>query len=96
MENHPTDIIAARVSAKLLLFRKKLILTLMNVECVIEMKAKNRAEVAIIGGTGVYDPEVIEDSGEIEIYTPFGPPSAKVTIGTYKGQRIAFAVSSGS
>lgn len=54
------------------------------------MSENNLAEVAIIGGTGVYDPEIIEDSSQIKVYTPFGSPSDLVTIGKYGEKRIAF------
>jgi 5'-methylthioadenosine phosphorylase len=69
---------------------KKLFTPSGNLVRVIEMKKDDRAEIAVIGGTGVYDPEIIEDSREVEVHTPFGPPSAEVTLGTYKGQSIAF------
>lgn len=46
------------------------------------------AQFAVIGGTGVYDPAVLEDSQERIIKTPFG--EAKATIGLYQGKRIAF------
>ncbi len=48
------------------------------------------AEIGVIGGTGVYDPEVIEDAREVKVYTPYGAPSDLVTLGTYKGRSIAF------
>jgi 5'-methylthioadenosine phosphorylase len=54
------------------------------------MTEKRQAEIAIIGGTGVYDPEIIEDAREAKIYTPYGAPSDLITLGTYKGRRIAF------
>lgn len=49
---------------------------------------ENHADYAIIGGTGVYDPAVLESSSEVTVETPYGP--AKATIGEYKGKRIAF------
>jgi 5'-methylthioadenosine phosphorylase len=49
-----------------------------------------KAEIGIIGGTGVYDPEIIEDAHEVKVYTPYGAPSSLVTLGTYKGRAIAF------
>ncbi len=55
-----------------------------------------KAEIAIIGGTGVYDPEIIEDAREVKIYTPFGAPSDLVTLGTYKGRSLAFIPRHGS
>ncbi len=49
-----------------------------------------RAEVAIIGGSGLYDPEILEDVEEIKVYTPYGPPSDNIILGTLKGRRVAF------
>lgn len=46
------------------------------------------ADFAIIGGTGVYNPALLEDSETHVIETPFG--SAQVTLGTYHGKQIAF------
>ena len=34
------------------------------------------AEIGIIGGTGIYDPGLLEDSKELSIETPYGAPSA--------------------
>ncbi|MCW3990332.1 MAG: S-methyl-5'-thioadenosine phosphorylase [Candidatus Bathyarchaeota archaeon] len=48
------------------------------------------AEIGVIGGTGVYDPEVIEDAREVKVYTPYGAPSDLVTLGTYEGRSVAF------
>jgi 5'-methylthioadenosine phosphorylase len=49
-----------------------------------------RAEIGIIGGTGVYDPQFIENSEEINMHTPYGAPSDCVTIGELKGRNVAF------
>jgi 5'-methylthioadenosine phosphorylase len=54
------------------------------------MTEERSAEVAVIGGTGVYDPEIIEDAREVKVYTPFGAPSDLVTLGVYGGRDIAF------
>lgn len=48
------------------------------------------AEIGIIGGTGVYDPEFLTDSKEMAMVTPFGEPSDLITIGNFKGREIAF------
>ncbi|MGD2201088.1 MAG: S-methyl-5'-thioadenosine phosphorylase [Candidatus Bathyarchaeota archaeon] len=48
------------------------------------------AEIAVIGGTGVYDPEIVEDAREVKVYTPYGAPSDLVTIGSCEGRRVAF------
>lgn len=55
----------------------------------IEMERPS-AEIGIIGGTGVYDPGILEDVREMKVYTPYGAPSDLITLGTYKGRRIAF------
>ena len=39
------------------------------------------AEIGIIGGTGIYDPGLLEDSKELSIETPYGAPSEKITVG---------------
>ena len=54
------------------------------------MEAEPSAEIGIIGGTGVYDPDIIEDPTEVKVHTPFGAPSDLITIGTYKGRKLAF------
>jgi len=51
---------------------------------------KNKADIAIIGGTGVYDPELIENAERVKVYTPYGSPSSTITIGDYEGLKIAF------
>ncbi len=48
----------------------------------------HNAEFAVIGGTGVYDPDLLEAAEEVSVDTPYG--SAFATIGTYKGKRVAF------
>lgn len=51
---------------------------------------KHKARIAIIGGSGIYDPVMFEESEKIKVYTPFGAPSAPITIGKYKGVSLAF------
>ncbi|NIP61429.1 MAG: S-methyl-5'-thioadenosine phosphorylase [Nitrosopumilaceae archaeon] len=48
------------------------------------------AEIGIFGGTGIYDSELLEDPKEIEVDTPYGKPSDKITMGQFKGRRVAF------
>jgi len=48
-----------------------------------------KAEIAIIGGTGHYDPEILEGAEEVKVYTPYGSPSWLV-VGEYKGKKVAF------
>lgn len=46
--------------------------------------------IGIIGGTGVYDPELLEDAKQIKVFTPYGPPSDLITTGFIKNKEIAF------
>jgi 5'-methylthioadenosine phosphorylase len=47
-------------------------------------------EVGIFGGTGIYDSGLLKDTQEIIIDTPFGKPSDSITVGTFKGRKMAF------
>lgn len=49
-----------------------------------------KAEIGIIGGSGLYDVELLENVNEIKVYTPYGAPSDSIIIGEYKGRKIAF------
>jgi 5'-methylthioadenosine phosphorylase len=51
---------------------------------------QERAEVGIIGGTGLYQMEGFEDVREIAVETPFGPPSDSLVVGVLEGRRVAF------
>jgi len=44
--------------------------------------------LAIIGGTGVYDPRILSNIREQEVSTPYG--NVQVKIGTYEGEEVAF------
>jgi 5'-methylthioadenosine phosphorylase len=50
----------------------------------------SEVELAVIGGSGVYDIETLTDVEERQIATPFGEPSDTVVIGTLSDVRIAF------
>jgi 5'-methylthioadenosine phosphorylase len=45
-------------------------------------------ELAIIGGTGVYDPKLLEDLQTLEVDTRYG--TALLAKGTYQGREVAF------
>ena len=47
-------------------------------------------EIGIFGGTGIYDSGILEDAKEISIDTPYGKPSDSITVGIFKGRKIAF------
>ncbi|MBU0953658.1 MAG: S-methyl-5'-thioadenosine phosphorylase [Nanoarchaeota archaeon] len=48
-----------------------------------------QAEIGVIGGTGIYDPQLLTKSKKIAVNTPYGAPSDKVTIGEYEGRSVA-------
>ena len=48
------------------------------------------ADIGIIGGTGIYDPELFSAKREIKVHTPYGEASDLVTIGEYSGVKAAF------
>jgi 5'-methylthioadenosine phosphorylase len=49
-----------------------------------------RAEIGIIGGSGLYDMEGLSDRKEATLQTPFGEPSGPYVVATLKGRRVAF------
>ncbi len=49
-----------------------------------------RAEIGLIGGTGIYDQSAFENIQEVEIDTPFGRPSSSILIGEFEGKKVAF------
>ena len=49
-----------------------------------------RADIGIIGGSGLYDIEGLRKVTERSVKTPFGAPSDKVVFGELDGIRIAF------
>lgn len=48
----------------------------------------HKAEIGVFGGSGFYD--FIENAEEIKVETPYGSPSAVITVGTISGKRVAF------
>ena len=50
----------------------------------------SKATIGIIGGSGLYQMKGLEETEEVVIQTPFGTPSAPITIGTIEGTRVAF------
>lgn len=49
-----------------------------------------QVNIAIIGGSGLYNMAGIRDKTSVSMYTPFGVPSADIGIGTLRGKRVAF------
>jgi 5'-methylthioadenosine phosphorylase len=52
------------------------------------MTTHRTADYGIMGGTGVYDPALLNDAEQIIIKTPYG--DSAVTLGNYKGKTVAF------
>ena len=48
------------------------------------------AELAVIGGSGLYNMPDLEDVETLQINTPFGAPSDDIVVGRLYGRRIAF------
>ncbi len=46
--------------------------------------------IGVIGGSGVYHIEQLQDVEEVALETPFGAPSDAYIVGTLAGQRVAF------
>ena len=46
------------------------------------------ADVAVIGGSGLYS--LLDDAHEVQLDTPYGPPSDAITVGEVAGRRVAF------
>jgi 5'-methylthioadenosine phosphorylase len=51
---------------------------------------KQKASIAIIGGSGLYEMPGLQDAKEYKVKTPFGNPSAPIVVGALEGVRIAF------
>ena len=47
-------------------------------------------ETAIIGGSGLYDLEGIQDVQSVDISTPYGQPSDSIMVGSLDGVNVAF------
>lgn len=54
------------------------------------MIMQEKAEIGIIGGSGLYDQSIFENVHEIEVDTPFGKPSDKIVLGEFEGRGVAF------
>lgn len=49
-----------------------------------------QAKIGIIGGSGLYKMDALKDVEEVQVDTPFGPPSDAVILGTLEETRVAF------
>lgn len=53
-------------------------------------KSKISAAIGVIGGSGVYEIEGIENLKSVKVKTPFGNPSDAIMVGTLSGISVAF------
>jgi 5'-methylthioadenosine phosphorylase len=49
-----------------------------------------QVKIGVIGGSGLYDMEGLTNRREIQVDTPFGPPSDAFIIGVVEGKSVAF------
>ena len=49
-----------------------------------------QVEIGLIGGTGLYDMDGLQDVRDVDVTTPFGEPSSTIRTGTLSGRRVAF------
>ena len=49
-----------------------------------------KADIGIIGGSGLYEMKGLEEVREVAVETPFGPPSDHLVLGRLEGQTVAF------
>ena len=47
-------------------------------------------EIGMFGGSGNYDSDLIDDSAEVKVFTPFGAPSDHFILGNVRGRTFAF------
>ncbi len=51
---------------------------------------QQKLALAVIGGSGLYEFEGLEQAEQFDLDTPFGKPSAPIVVGVLEGRRIAF------
>ncbi|MGB9376402.1 MAG: S-methyl-5'-thioadenosine phosphorylase [Mycobacteriales bacterium] len=54
---------------------------------------RDLAEIGVIGGSGFYS--FLDDAREVEVDTPYGPPSDPIAVGEVAGRRVAFVARHG-
>ncbi|ADI31192.1 S-methyl-5'-thioadenosine phosphorylase [Staphylothermus hellenicus] len=54
------------------------------------VKPPVKAEIGVIGGSGLYEIPDLQNIREYKIYTPYGMPSDNIIVGELRGRTIAF------
>ena len=52
--------------------------------------SKGQAEIAVIGGSGLYEMDALTNVELVDVDTPFGSPSDSIVLGDLEGVRMAF------
>ena len=52
--------------------------------------SKAQAEIAVIGGSGLYEIDGLDNIERVDVDTPFGSPSDTIVLGDLSGVRVAF------
>jgi len=55
-------------------------------------KDDSSAEIAIIGGTGIYDTTLFKEERIIAPNTPYGPTSDSIIIGKFDDKKLRFSL----
>ncbi|MEM0060730.1 MAG: S-methyl-5'-thioadenosine phosphorylase [Fervidicoccaceae archaeon] len=56
----------------------------------VESRERKLADIAIIGGSGLYDASFLSETSEIWINTPYGSPSDSIIVGKIGERNVAF------
>ena len=52
--------------------------------------SNDQAEIAVIGGSGLYEMDALSSVSRVDVNTPFGDPSDSIVLGDLGGVRMAF------
>ncbi len=55
-----------------------------------------KAQIGVIGGSGLYDMADLTEREEVQLKTPFGDPSGPYLVGSLRGKRVAFLARHGA
>lgn len=50
----------------------------------------SNVRIGVMGGSGVYNIEALQNVQQVQVETPFGKPSDSIVVGTLDGERVAF------
>lgn len=56
----------------------------------VEITVNNAADIAIIGGSGLYQMQALTNKRSVKIETPYGEPSDDIVLGELNGVTVAF------